>query len=395
MSYIAHLDLAVNHSLRDTRWSRLANEIGAPLRDYDAPPGNLESIAKFIRNAAGMILPYENFLRTPELSTVIQECVATGRRILSIVGQNNLEVLNPFLGNYGVAGTLLAVHDLTSKLQPRLVELDRSSSPDSFRPHPLNAGVQTLVLQHPYAIRYHGIAIPVLTLPLDRIGITDQRTDLFADWTTPDLSCLVLSPVGESGGLLSISCGLISDPYVGPMGDEFPGIEAADNKVLASNILKWLSGQRLEVANASSTAFDLIDRIERSLIDFTALKLRSHMADWWTEGIPLQVRQECATRSEEEGNKFPKAAYLDLIDIKKILESNWVLFESDLAVVGWKGGKRAALSWFDQLNSTRKYVMHPTRRHFVPDLVDSSAVAFLRELWDRVQRLGIRSNVVH
>jgi hypothetical protein len=395
MSYIAHLDLAINHSLRETRWSALAAESGTPIRDYDAPPGNLESVAKFIRDAAGMILPYENFLLTPELRTVIHECVAAGHRMLAIAGQDNLEVLNPFLENYGVAGTRLAVHDSTSKLHPRLVELDRGNSPDSFRPHPLNTGVQSLVVQHPYAIRYQGNTKPVITLPLDRIDITDQRADLHADWTAPDLSCLVLSPVGEEGGLLSISCSLFSDPYVGPMGDEFPGIEAADNKVLASNILKWLGGKSLQVANLSSVAFDLLDRIERSLVEFTQFKLKNQMADWWTDGVPVSIRVECAKRREEEGRKMPMEAYFDLIAVKTILEGNWVLFESDLAVVGWKGGKRAALSWFDQLNTIRRNVMHPTRRHFVPDLVDSSAVAFLRELWDRVQRLGVRSAVVH
>jgi len=395
MNYIAHLDLAVNHSLRDTRWSTLAAEIGAPLRECNAPPGNLEFVKTFIRNAVGMVLPYENFLSTPEIRTVIQECVAAGSRILTIVEQNNLEVLNPFLSAYGVAATHLAVHDLTSKLHPRLVELDRHASPDSFRPHPLNVGVQNVILQHPYAIRYHGKCTPILTLPLDRIEIVDQRTDFGSDWTSPDLSCLVLSPVGENGGLLAMSCGLIRDPYVGVMGDQFPGIEAADNKVLTSNILKWLSGQSLEVANLSSTAFDLLDRTERSLVDFTERKLQSQMADWWTDGIPTSVRIECAKRSEEEGNKLPKAAYLDLIAVKTILESNWALFESDLGVVGWKGGKRAALSWFDQFNKIRRNVMHPTRRHFVPDLVDGSAVAFLRDLWDRVQRLGIQSDVVN
>src|SRR5207247_7706251 len=124
----------------------------------------------------------------------------------------------------------------------------------------------------------------------------------------------------DNGGVLAISCRFTHDAYTGPTGVDFPGITAADNEVLASNILKWLAGHRLHSPTIAATAFNLVDSIERTLVQFAVNGLKSGLKDWWTEGIPLPIRSKCAQRCEEEGNKIPKVAYLDLLDVKTILE---------------------------------------------------------------------------
>jgi hypothetical protein len=48
------------------------------LRDYDGPAVAFDQIDGFIRNAAGLVLPYENFLLSPELVSTIKTCVAGG-----------------------------------------------------------------------------------------------------------------------------------------------------------------------------------------------------------------------------------------------------------------------------------------------------------------------------
>ncbi len=187
---------------------------------------------------------------------------------------------------------------------------------------------------------------------------------------------------------------VIHDSYSGVTGIEWPGIAAADNGILASNILTWLAGQSSDPTLAAK-AFNLVDRIERSLVDFVVQRLKGELKDWWTDGIPLPIRKKCAERAEEEGNKIVKAAYLDLLDVKTILEKNWRLFENDLALVGWAGGKASALAWMIDLNDIRKNVMHPVRRHFVRSLVDHSTVSKLTTWWTQVQRLRIRSSGIH
>jgi len=389
------LDLAVNRTLKRDRWCALASEIGAPLRECDRLPGDIDGMLDFVRSAKGLMLPHECFLLAPQLVDAITECVAAGRPLLVKVNPNSLDRLNPFLGRYGLEGTLLAVHDEAAKSHSRLIELKRQQSPGAFHPHPLLDGVNRLVIQQANALRYSGSAIPILALPLERLLIVDLATDFPAEWTSPELSCLVLSPVAQNGGVLALSCGFIHDPYVGPTGIDFPGITVADNEVLALNILNWLAGHRLEPSGAAATAFDLVDRIERSLVEFAVNGLKSAFEDWWTNGIPLPIRNKCAQRREEEGNKIPKVAYLDLLDVREILEKNWRLFEKKLAAVGWGGGKKSPLSWFDELNDIRRSVMHPVRRHFVPNLVGQTTLSKLSDLLNRIQRLGVGSAMVH
>jgi len=349
-------------------------------------------IIDFIRNASGMVLPYENFLVSPELVSAIKDRVSNGVPLLVWISPNSVETLNPFLIAYGFEATKLAIHS-DAGTDSRIVTLTRKESPDTFHPHPLLDGVNSLTIETPHAIRYTGPAIPLITLPWQRFMIVDRMTDYPVEWSSPELTCLALSPINETGGVLAISYGLIHDPYTGFTGIEWPGIAATDNEILTANILKWLAGQSSDLT-LPVKAFSLVDRIERSLVDFVVARLKSELTDWWTEGIPLPIRKKCAERAEEEGNKIVKEAYLDLLDVRTILEKNWRQFETDLAAVGWVGGKAAALAWMIDLNDIRKNVMHPVRRHFVRSLVDHSTVSKLTNWWDQVQRLRLRGTEI-
>jgi hypothetical protein len=116
-------------------------------------------------------------------------------------------------------------------------------------------------------------------------------------------------------------------------------------------------------------------------------KLCATYADWWTDGIPVEIRKKCAQRCEEEANKLPKSAYLDLLDSKDVVEKNWQVFAPDFDIVGWRGGKKTALGWFTRLNDLRKNVMHPTRRHFVPTLIAQEDIVWLRDLYTNFEKL--------
>jgi hypothetical protein len=392
MSYIAHLDLSINRSLQDQRWCDLARELGTPLLDYSGPPGNLAPIVDFIRNSDGMILPYENFLTTPELVDAIQKRVKDGGRLLVRIGPNNVDQLNPFLDPYGIQGTRVALHDPAGG---RMIELEREEGPDAFGPHELLDGVDSLVLELTNAISYSGGTLPIITLPADRFLVVDQQTDFPADWTSPQISCMVLAPHTDEGGVLATSSGFfIHDPYESAGGILFPGITGASNRMLAGNVLRWLAGHSATRSYAEH-AFHLVDRIERSLVEFTVRRLESALADWWTDGVPVSVRKKCSERQEDEGNKLPRGAYLDIVDVKTILEvpRNWKIFEKDLRMVGWTD-KKAALSWIPEFNDIRRNVMHPTRRHFKPNLLDQASISKLRTWLRKVEKLGIQTAII-
>ncbi len=206
MKYIAHLDLAANRSLKGERWQALATQIGAPLRDYDGPVPDMDRTINFIRNATGMVLPYENFLLSPELVDAIRDRVSNGVPLLVWISPNNVEKLNPFLIEYGFEGTKLAIH-ADGGTDSRIVILTREDSPDAFHPHPLLDGVNDLTIEMPHAIRYAGPTIPILTLPWERFMIVDRVSDYPVEWSSPELTCLALSPINETGGVLTISYG--------------------------------------------------------------------------------------------------------------------------------------------------------------------------------------------
>jgi hypothetical protein len=108
---------------------------------------------------------------------------------------------------------------------------------------------------------------------------------------------------------------------------------------------------------------DRCQRIEINLADFVFGILKSGGGDWWTEAVPLPVRQKCASRQEEEAKRLPKEAYFDLIDLKTVMHKNWQLFEPHLRSAGCMGSKDRALAWMDQLNELRRLVGHPLKKH--------------------------------
>jgi len=103
-------------------------------------------------------------------------------------------------------------------------------------------------------------------------------------------------------------------------------------------------------------------RIEVDLARFVLGAMTAVGPDWWEQCVPLPMRQRCAERQEEEGNRHPKHAYFTLIDLKQLIQKNWQLFEAHLRAAGCQGGKDAALAWLDQLNELRRMVGHPLKK---------------------------------
>jgi hypothetical protein len=81
---------------------------------------------------------------------------------------------------------------------------------------------------------------------------------------------------------------------------------------------------------------------------------------WWRNGVPLAIRQRCAQTREEDEDPFDAYSYTTLIDLKRIIDTNWVAFVKVLPCQVTTD-KREFMRNFDRLNSIRNRVMHPTK----------------------------------
>jgi hypothetical protein len=229
----------------------------------------------------------------------------------------------------------------------------------------------------------------VLTIPIEsrKFGVVDSAAGFPEHWTSPAATCIAHGQRDtDRGSVLVISGAVLRDPCTDGTGAPFAGIHA--NGQLAQNVLAWLTRSRASANDNPVTAFILIDRIERRLVQYVERKLHGAFTRWWEDGIPEPVRIKCATRCETQCNCLPKEAYLDLIDMRSVLDHNWSLFDPDLRSVGWVGGRRKALHWLVTLGKLRNVVMHPVRRMHDDDDLDDSALAFLRETDSRVFQLS-------
>lgn len=88
---------------------------------------------------------------------------------------------------------------------------------------------------------------------------------------------------------------------------------------------------------------------------------------WWVEGVPKDIRKECASRREDDTFKrLDSWGYLDFIHLKAILEKKWeilrVKFKKEI-----KNNKPIFISDLVKLNAIRNSVMHPSRNERITE----------------------------
>jgi hypothetical protein len=108
-------------------------------------------------------------------------------------------------------------------------------------------------------------------------------------------------------------------------------------------------------------------------------------AGWWRQGVPLNIRQECQDRREEDPDPAPEPwCYTDLKHLERIVDRQWQLVAAHLPVR--PEDKRAVLQDLARLNQIRNQVMHPVRAER-PSEEDFEFVRALRI------RLGFRADL--
>jgi hypothetical protein len=351
--------------------------MGAEIRYARLEGQNFEALTNAFRrlldDADAFFMPDDTLLYNEDYTNRLRDHIKAGARLLVRLDENCLDRQNAFLAKYDLTGTNVRIRSVS---MPRVI-LKRSA--DCFRDVRLFAGVDEVQIQGPNAIWYGGESLPVLVADDQYVAI-DGEKDLPLDWNARELPCIGAWHGLEHGGVLAMSGGYFHDPYDGPTGVRWPGIEA--NERLAQNVIRYLTEGR-----PSLTPEDRCQRIEINVADFVFGILKKAQADWWTEFVPLPVRQKCAQRQEEENNRLPKEAYFDLIDLKTVMHKNWSLFEQHFRNAKSEGGKDKSLGWMDKLNELRRLVGHPLKKHVAGYSFTDQEQQLLRDADEVARRL--------
>lgn len=137
------------------------------------------------------------------------------------------------------------------------------------------------------------------------------------------------------------------------------------NKIMPA-IIKELEGKKPSGISTTHELLLVIHDIEIKLHKHIKLRLQAHFGTqedfWWFDGIPLEIRKDCAQRREVDPAHSEPYNYTYLIDLKTIIEKNWLIFESDfLRVRGTINSKKELLDCIRRLNLVRNRYSHPIR----------------------------------
>lgn len=82
---------------------------------------------------------------------------------------------------------------------------------------------------------------------------------------------------------------------------------------------------------------------------------------WWRQGVPEAIRRSSQVRREEDAEPADSPfCYTDLLDLGRIIEANWSVFQLGLPE-RYRSNRKLLLDDLRRLNSIRRNVMHPVR----------------------------------
>lgn len=114
------------------------------------------------------------------------------------------------------------------------------------------------------------------------------------------------------------------------------------------------------------SAYRHVQRIETRLHAHVKQTLQTSFGeeerDWWVQGVPPQIRTDCAQKREEDPLREELYSYTALIDLRTIVDKNWRIFMPSFQQVCQSlDSKREFLAGIARTNEVRKRVMHPIR----------------------------------
>lgn len=118
-----------------------------------------------------------------------------------------------------------------------------------------------------------------------------------------------------------------------------------------------------------------VTKIHRRLFDYVIGSLKDHYGTnkkaWWTNGIPLKIRQQCTAEWEAKDRYGEEEEQLFLISYIDICHKNWALVKDVISLDKKdKDNKQANTKWIKDLNEIRKITTHPERGTLTTDQVN-------------------------
>lgn len=113
---------------------------------------------------------------------------------------------------------------------------------------------------------------------------------------------------------------------------------------------------------------ELVKRVQTHVIEI--LKQTYGPKDYWDKGIPNKgIKVAAYTKQvDDEDNDLPIETYLDVIELKKIVEAsqNWDLYKDSLSIQmpDERKGQAKYLKWIERLNEVRRIAAHPMNRSY-------------------------------
>lgn len=99
--------------------------------------------------------------------------------------------------------------------------------------------------------------------------------------------------------------------------------------------------------------------VQRMVVDELKQEYGEDESGWWQQGIPRNIRTDVVTRAERDDNRrSSKEAYLELIEYRTIIQSQWTLFQSLMGIGKKTDSKDKQTKWLVDLNEMRRIVAH-------------------------------------
>jgi DNA sulfur modification protein DndB len=146
--------------------------------------------------------------------------------------------------------------------------------------------------------------------------------------------------------------------------------------VREQNVKFTADGLEEFLANSSKDRTDQGDKsvkwISDSLHRYVVSVLRNHYGtDFFEKGIKnkdIKIKAYAKRADTDPDGETPLETYLDIIELKKIVETseNWPLFKSalDIQLPGQQKGLAKYIKWIDDFNDIRKIYAHPYNRSY-------------------------------
>ena len=129
-----------------------------------------------------------------------------------------------------------------------------------------------------------------------------------------------------------------------------------------------------------------VTKIHKRLFDYVIEALKKHYGiqkkAWWTQGIPLKIRQQCTAAWEEKDREGAEESHLFLISYVEICIHNWSIVKEVISLdTADKQNVKQNVKWIRELNEIRKITAHPER-----GAISSGQIAFVNEIYEKIER---------